>query len=256
MPTWDSAYLQSLTERFGKILEGLTSRLQAVAEGRTAPGLEDLAIGSARKQRAAVLFFDIRSFSLRTGSPLDADLRNSLLLVDCVLPIMMHLVYDHGGYVEKNTGDGIMALFGVDGDDVSAANDALGVATAMFYVLENLVNPVLVKVGIAAVRARIGIDFGPVLISRVGVPTGSSKHVRNFLAAVGPAANLACHLQEMAGTNEIWVGDLIRRNAFDWRQRFFVETTPPGWHWNYVGQPWVPYRLWRYYAVKIAPATC
>ena len=68
-PSWTQAYRDSLAERFGTIAGGLRERLQAVTDGRVVPRVDDLPIGSARSVRATVLFFDIRGFSLRTGSP-------------------------------------------------------------------------------------------------------------------------------------------------------------------------------------------
>src|SRR5215204_3443942 len=98
MPTWNSTYYESLVDRFSEITNGLDDRLDAVADGRIAPAVEDLTIGSARKLRAAVLFFDIRGFSSRTAS--FANMKKALQMLDCVIPIVEYLVYDHGGYVE------------------------------------------------------------------------------------------------------------------------------------------------------------
>jgi adenylate cyclase len=119
-------------------------------------------------------------------------------------------------------------------------------ALTMFYALENFVNPFLVRCNIAPVSARIGIDLGPLLIARVGTPKGTSKQERNFLTAVGPCANLACHIQEMAGTDEIWIGDLVRRSTYAHRQEYCINVTPSDWGWNYTGFPYETYSIWRY----------
>jgi class 3 adenylate cyclase len=126
-----------------------------------------------------------------------------------------------------------MAILGADSTDAEAADAALDTALTIFYVLQNLVNPYLASIGIARVDARIGIDLGRLLLARIGIPSGSARHQSNFLTAVGPAANLACRLQQMADTNQIWVGDLIKRSAtgrFDW---LFREVTPSDWTWVY-----------------------
>lgn len=253
MPQWNSEYYESLAERFFSMADGLNDRLDAVVEGRTAPAVEDIPIGSARKLRAAVLFFDIRGFTNRTASADMDKLKEALFMLDCVIPTVEHVVHDHGGYVEKNTGDGIMAIVGAGSDDATAANAALDIATTSFYVLQNLVNGYLASVGIPMVEARIGVDMGTVLLARVGTPRGSAKQARSFLTAVGPTANLASRLQrEMAGTNEIWTGDLIKRNASEHRQRFFTDRTPDQWSWSYVGSG-DEYRIWHYHAVRVDP---
>lgn len=255
MPNWGKDYFQSLSDRFDDLVEGLDDRLEDVVAGRVAPAVDDLTIGSARKLRAAVLFFDIRGFSSRTGSAELNDMKRVLYLLDCVVPMVMHVVYDHGGYIEKNTGDGIMAVIGAEAGttDAEAANAALDVATTSFYMLEHLVNPHLEGEGIEAVNARIGIDLGTLLVARIGLPKGTAKQERSFLTAVGPAANLACHLQQMADTNQIWAGDLVATNARADRQNFFKDKTPEGWTWTYKGQPSRTYNIWHYNAVKTDP---
>lgn len=106
---------------------------------------------------------------------------------------------------------------------------------------------------IAPVQARIGIDLGPLLIARIGLPKGSASQDRSFLTAVGPAANFACKLQGLAGTNEIWVGDLIKRNAPTEWQSYFVEKTPPSnLNWVYV-ETQERYPVWHFDAHRLHP---
>jgi len=88
--------------------------------------------------------------------------------------------------------------------------------------------------------------MGQILISRIGVPNGSSAHDRNSLTAVGPAANLASKLQGLAGENEIWVGDMVRRYASPERIHLFDCMTPQNWTWTYGGNANNPYHCWRY----------
>lgn len=254
MPDWTWDYILDLDDRLDEIVDGLKDRLDAVADGRVTPALDDLAIGSGRRMRAATLFFDIRGFSSLTSSADTATLKRTLFMLDCVLPMMMHVLHDHGAYIEKNTGDGLMAIIGAEETDAKAANEALSSATEMFYILSRTVNPKLQEYGIAPVDARIGIDLGTILLARIGVHSGTAKHPRNTLTAVGPSANLACKLQQSAGTNEIWCGDLVRRHAAQWRQSFFKDVTPPGWPWTYVDDPFNAYSIWHYDAEKQSPS--
>jgi class 3 adenylate cyclase len=254
MPLWTQQYLQSLRDKLAQIVDGLDTRLEAVANGRTAPALDSITIGSGRKMRTAILFFDIRGFTNRTTSADVNSLKNTLFMLDCVIPMVMQVIYDFGGYIEKNTGDGLMAIIGAEKTDAVAANDALNTATTIFYVLKNVINPLLEAKGIQKVDARIGIDLGTVLIARIGLPTGTARHPRNFLTAVGPSANLACKIQGMADTNQIWVGDNIKSYAADWRQDFFIDKTPVDWVWNYSSDANRSYKVWLYNASKSNPS--
>lgn len=253
MPVWNAAYYESLEERFSTITEGLDDRLDAVVDGRIAPSVEDISIGSARRLRAAILFFDIRGFTGRTNTSNLGDLKQALQMLDCVIPMVQHVIYDHGGYVEKNTGDGLMAVIGAESDDQTAANTALDVATISFYVIKNLVNDYLESVGIDKVDARIGIDLGRVLLARIGTPKGSAKQVRSFLTAVGATANIAHRLQtEVAQTNQIFVGDQVKENALEYRQPWFTDQTPGDWTWIYENS-FRTYTAWHYHAHRKDP---
>ena len=252
MPTWNLAYLQEVSNRLDSIVDGLSARLDSIVDGRTTPALEDIAIGSGRKMRAAILFFDIRGFTKRTNSADLEKLKETLYMLDCVIPIVMKVIYDHNGYIEKNTGDGVMAVIGAEENDEVAANNALDVSTAIFYVINNIINPHLQSVGIEKINARIGIDMGTLLFTRIGLASGTSKTKRNFLTAVGPCANLASKIQHMANTDEIWTGDLIKVNSRENRKSYFVDKTPSTWSWSYHNSN-NSYKIWHYNAIKLEP---
>lgn len=234
-------------------LPQLLRRMDAVADGRATPTLEGMLIGSGRKVTAAIVFFDICGFTGLTSSDDPQTLKRTLLLLNCVIPAMMRVLYRHGGYVEKNTGDGLMAVLGVETPSEVTANSALDVAEELFYVLHHIVNPILLEQGIDAVDARIGIDMGQILISRIGVPNGTSLHPRNALTAVGPAANRASKLQGKAGVNEVWCGDSIRNSARSDRLHLFDCVTPDDWPWIYGNNASARYHCWRYNGVADDP---
>lgn len=227
-------------------IPSLIRRMDAVATGRATPSLESMTIGSGRKVTAAVIFFDICGFTQLTNSDDPETLKRTLLLLNCVIPAIMRVLYRYGAYVEKNTGDGLMAVLGVETNDTVTASHALEIAEEMFFVLHGIVNPELVKLGLQPVRARIGIDMGQILISRIGVPNGTSAHERNSLTAVGPAANRASKIQGMAGVNEVWVGDSIGRSAPKEKLALFDCVTPADWNWTYGNNPQNRYHCWRY----------
>lgn len=252
MPNWNEEYWESLENQFDKITDKLEDRLDEIVDGRITPALEDIKIGSGRKMRTSVLFFDIRNFTSRTNSSDLDKLKETLFMLNCLIPMVMQIIYDHNGYIEKNTGDGIMALIGTEDDDKTSANNALNCATIIFYTIKNLVNPFLIQNNIKKVDARIGIDLGKLLIARIGLPKGTSKHQRNFLTAVGPTANIASKIQNLAKTNQIWTGDQIKKHAKDYRQKFFKDVTPTDWTWIYESSK-NKYRVWHYDAYRNPP---
>jgi len=242
MRTWNWEYWFYLTQQFKALTKDLKSKLEGVVTGRAVPSTDLIAIGSARKVNAAVLFFDIRGSSNRSGLV-------ALYTLDVVIPMVMRIVHDHDGYIEKNTGDGVMAIFS-GFDEQRSSKAALESAMACFSVLRNIVNPHLTQIGLPSVDARIGIDFGEILVARIGVPQGSARQERSFLTAIGHAANIACRLQEQAGTNEIWVGDAIRSRApQDWIMSF-NRVFPTEWTWISSGSS-SAYPAWHFDRVLI-----
>lgn len=223
MRIWNRDYWQYLTSNFQALTRDLKSKLERIMAGRAVPSIENITIGSARKMDAAVLFFDIKGSS---------QLQDSLALytLNVVIPTIMRIVHDHDGYIEKNTGDGVMAIFTAM-DKKQACKAALQSAMVMFSMLREVTNPHLTQVGVPSLNARVGIDFGSIYISRVGMARGSASQDRSFLTAIGPAANIACRLQEQAGTNQIWVGNLVAvLSPQEWAGSF-KRVWPSDWHW-------------------------
>jgi class 3 adenylate cyclase len=159
---------------------------------------------------------------------------------------MMSIVYDHGGYVEKNTGDGLMAVIGAGAPREEAVNSTLDVAATMRYALDALVNPQLRSLGLPEIQIRIAADWGILLLARIGVPTGRADQPRSYLTAVGAAANHASKLvEDAAKPGDILVGDFIKAYANPNRAEWFLPATPAGWAWYYINTG-SPYWVWRY----------
>jgi adenylate cyclase len=242
MPRWTQAYIDELEDRFDLIIDGLDDRLDAVRTGTSAPALEDMAIGSARQVNASVLFFDICGFTRRTAADDTDALLDTLYMLDCVIPMVMHVVFDHGGYVEKNTGDGVMAIVGVGDEAETATSRAIDIAVVSLFAIDKIVNPHLRARGIDPVRTSFGIDYGKLLLARIGTRRGTAKHDRSHVTAVGPTANIAFQLQEFAGADQIVVGGLVYLRS-DRPGDAFEYVSPPDWPWTLGGKH---YAAWRY----------
>lgn len=238
MRIWNRDYWGELSSQFKHLTRDLKSKLDQVVAGKVVPSIAYMPLGSARKLNAAVLFFDLRGSS-NLPSPV------ALYTLNVVIPSIMRIVHDHDGYIEKNTGDGVMAIF-AGAEEKQTCKSSLQCALASFCFLQEVINPHFLQIGLQNVEARIGIDFGEILLSRVGVPKGSARQDRSFLTAIGAAPNIACRLQEQAGTNEIWVGDAVKVHAPAEWVCSFIRKSPSEWNWVQKGNTSQQYAAWHF----------
>lgn len=243
--SWQKELFEELRKECRATLGKSPKSESDIPNARVLPSSDGFSLAGAKSVKAAALFFDLRGFTQRVNSD-DLQVRlEGLAVLNAVVPVVSRIVYKAGGYIEKNTGDGVMAIIGVEENDKEAVRSSITVALRIFAALNQIINPELQRLGIAPTGARIGIDYGPLLLARVGLPTGTASMDRNFITAVGVSANIACKIQQQAGTNELWLGDSLRMHApQDWLQ-WFNEVTIPNWPWV-----WTPsgdtYRVWNY----------
>jgi len=209
---WTRTYINQIVQRANKRIEGLDDREDQLAAGRTAPAIDQVAIGAGRQFRLAVLFLDICGFSAWPSSD-HAEQAVVLKVMNVFMAEMMNIARDFDGVFEKNTGDGLMAYFGTDASDEAAGVEvAVGAAVVMHYVNDALISPWLQREGLYPVRFRIGLDSGEVTIGRVGVPGGLSSFV-----AIGATANCACKIMRFIPEGGICIGNEVFKRL------------PPGW---------------------------
>ncbi len=135
-------------------------------------------------EELTVCFIDIASFTL-ASERCDPD-RLAEEVGRC-LTTLEKIVTDHGGFVDKYLGDGVMALFGIgqatngSAEAVAAAKVCLGCCTAQ-SAMTLAGHPVRLRIGIAAGHARIGtLGYGP----------------RVHFTAIGDVVNVAARLEQM-----------------------------------------------------------
>jgi len=212
-----TAYWEKQVERTRKVLDRIVSNPQAVVPGRVVPDRDDLALGTGRALKAAILFTDISGFSSRPSG--DYAQQNSLLQVlNLYFTEMIRIAEEYGGTVEKNTGDGLMAYF-EDGQGDPAEKGsvrALTSALTMMYVTAFAVNPILRSSSIPDISFRVGIDYGPVTIAQLG----AAKRFGG-LVAVGATANIANKMLTEADPGDIVIGnDVVLQLPLAWQQRY------------------------------------
>jgi adenylate cyclase len=174
----------------------------------------DLAEGSERE--IAVLFADIRGFTALAEGMLPYDI---VFLLNRYFAAMGQAIESAGGRVDKFIGDGVMALFGVEGDVAAACRDALGAARLMSQRLAE-VNRTLQDELAAPLRIGIGIHAGPAIVGEMGFSGAAA------ITAIGDAVNTASRLEaltkeyecELIVSAEVIAGAGLDRSRFRWQE--------------------------------------
>jgi adenylate cyclase len=142
---------------------------------------------------ATLLFTDLRGFSSISEKYPPAQVLNWL---NEYLDAMAQLVQKHQGIINKFTGDGIMAVFGVPIPHEMAseiqgdAKNAVDCAIAMEQALATL-NQGWQTQGLPEVQMRVGIFTGPVVVGSLGSP------IRLEYGVIGDGVNIASRLESL-----------------------------------------------------------
>lgn len=157
--------------------------------------------GVGEERRVAVLFADVRDFTAFAESQLPYDVIHVLNRFF----LRVHVVVDrHGGTIDNFMGDGVMALFGMDG-----APDATG--RAVHAGLDLLEEARVLSAYVEAqfhrpFRIGVGVHAGPVVLGAVGAGE------RRRLTAIGDTVNLASRVEganRAAGTSFLVTADAL-----------------------------------------------
>lgn len=167
------------------------------------PDLDDLTMGGGKRLNLSVLFLDICKFSEIPNSTGDEQER-VLKLLNLFMAEMLHVVRDHGGDFEKNTGDGLMAYFAI-GSEAECTKRAVDAAVTMHCYNDQVLTRKLQALGLPKVTFRVAIDTGAVTIAKVGV-----RGEHHSLVAIGDYANAGCRLMTLLPNGGIVLGNHAR----------------------------------------------
>lgn len=211
-----------------------------VRDGRKIPNTDSIAIHDGRRLEATVLFLDISKFSaIPAWTP---DEQTALLrILSLFFAEMGQVIEDHGGVIEKNTGDGLMAYFAHDSNDGrTTQHRAVHAAITMFYAADNIINPILANSQFDPIRFRICMDHGPITIAKLG----AAKRF-NGIVAIGTTANIASKMLSVAEPDTILMGTKVAEGLpRDWIREFLLEkSSETGWFYRENN---VPYKFWEY----------
>jgi adenylate cyclase len=160
---------------------------------------------SGKEQEIAVLFADLRDFTRFSERRLPYDV---VFLLNRYFRAMGEAVLAAGGHLDKFIGDGVMALFGVDGRQGNPAAQALDAARRMAENLAEL-NASFGDELKTPLRIGIGIHYGPAIVGDMGF--GSAQ----TMTAVGDTVNTASRLE--TATKELdcqlVISDAVARTA-------------------------------------------
>lgn len=175
------------------------------------PGFADIAIGTKHTASLVAVFLDLSDFTGRTFWDEQSEVVD---LAHAVLTGFIETISVWRGHPLGLRGDGLFAGFG-PGDPQVVSVLALSACAFALDAVEREVNPRLENAGIAPVRARAGLDYGPLTFVR----SGSVEH--SEVNPIGFAANFAAKCEKKADSWEILIGEGLANQLPD--AKTFVE---------------------------------
>jgi class 3 adenylate cyclase len=149
------------------------------------------------RQTVTILFTDLRG-STSLAERLTPE--QTITAVNAYLRVMARCVLDHGGILDKFTGDGVMAIFGAMTDSTNGALSAARAALAMRRSIAEL-NAGRAARGEMVVEFGMGLHTGDVVVGAIGLPE------RSQYDAIGDAVNTAARMETL--TKEFKVDSIL-----------------------------------------------
>ena len=146
--------------------------------------------GTARlgqEREIAILFADLRGFTRLAEHKLPYDV---VFFLNRYFEAVGGAIAEAGGIANQYTGDGVMALFGVETGAESACRQALRAAGAMVARVDDVSRTFGADLG-APLRLGIGIHVGPAVVGEMGY--GGTR----YLTAVGDTVHVASRLEAL-----------------------------------------------------------
>ena len=157
---------------------------------------EGLALGGKRRH-ITVLFSDIRGF---TSISEQIGPEQVVLLLSDYFGQVTHIVFKHGGTIDKFIGDAVFAIFGAPKSHGDDALRAVKTGLEMIELVESL-GPKWTKIIGRPLKVGVGINSGDAVVGSIG------SELRSEFTAIGDTVNLGSRLEGL--TKELGVPMLI-----------------------------------------------
>jgi adenylate cyclase len=145
---------------------------------------------SGTEETITVMFCDIRNFTARCARQAP---ERTVRMLNAFLGEMVRIVEEtHGGMINKFTGDGFMALFGVGGSPHQSADAALKAGQDMLRALPNFnARAQEQEPDFEPLAIGIGLHTGRVIVGSIGSPK------RMEFTAIGDTVNVASRVESL-----------------------------------------------------------
>ncbi len=148
------------------------------------------------RRQVTVMFCDLEGSTALTEKLGD---EKAFALIDEVFGILTQQVHRYEGTVQEFRGDGIMALFGAPVALENAAQRAVNAALAIQQEVTKFSHRIQEEARGPAIRMRIGIHTGPVVLGTIG------SDLRLEFQVIGDTVNLAARVESLAEPGTTYV---------------------------------------------------
>jgi hypothetical protein len=179
------------------------------------PDYTALQVGDTVEGQGVILFLDIRGFTKLSIALPNQEL---VAILQALTEASVRVVHHFKGHVIEFTGDGVMAAFGdAQSSPEAGALAALQTTAALMAGIRDHVNHQLEDLGTEPVRTAVGMEFGKVLWSRIGI--GSTTQVKPVSDVTFLAGKLSSSSQTNAWEAKVgaglaaWIPDEFKQQA-------------------------------------------
>ena len=181
---------------------GLATRLAAYTPKHLAEKiLKSRSALEGERRQVTVLFADLAGF---TALAERLDPEEVHRIIERCFELITAEVHRFEGTINQYTGDGVMALFGAPIAHEDAPRRAVHAALGIQRALRDFAKE-LEATGGPAIRMRIGLNTGPVVVGRIG------DDLRMDYTAVGDTTNLAARMQQSARPGSVLVSEATHK---------------------------------------------
>jgi adenylate cyclase len=140
-----------------------------------------------RELLVTALYLDLRDSTRLAAERLPYD---AIFVVDRYIQSTTAAILGCGGHITSVAGDGIMSVFGIDGDAASGARNALRAAEAVWRSIDRVNQELNTELG-SPLRFGIGVHSGLSVVGAVGPPD------RAAIQFLGDTGNVAARLESL-----------------------------------------------------------